>query len=75
MTEFEFREKVKRLAIIALFSDDELLEKLVLKGGNLLDVVFKVSARASLDVDLSTPGEFNLAELRARVSRALMYHF
>ncbi len=75
MTDFEFREKVKRLAIIALFSDDELLEKLVLKGGNLLDVVFGISARASLDVDLSTPGDFDLAELRERVSRALVTTF
>ena len=32
-------QKIKRLAIVAMFSDDDLLERLVLKGGNALDLV------------------------------------
>ena len=45
-------DRIKRLAIVAMFSDDGLMEKLVLKGGNLLDLVYGISTRASLDVDL-----------------------
>lgn len=30
-----------------------LLEKLVLKGGNALSLVYSISTRASLDIDLS----------------------
>ena len=30
----EFLEKLKKLAIIAMVTDDYLMEKLVLKGGN-----------------------------------------
>lgn len=32
-------EKIKRLAITAMFSDDELLDKLVLKGGNAMALI------------------------------------
>ena len=30
----------------------------MLKGGNLLDIVFQVSTRASIDLDFSIEGEF-----------------
>ncbi len=33
---------IRRLVIVALFSDDELMEKLVLKGGNALDVIYNI---------------------------------
>ena len=56
--EFELREKIKKLVIIAMFSDNVLMERLVLKGGNALDLIHRVSARASVDVDLSIDGDF-----------------
>ncbi len=56
-------EKIKKLAIIAMFSDDDLMEKLVLKGGNALDIVHKVALRASVDLDFSIENEFNEQEL------------
>ena len=40
MDNLEFLEQVKKLVIIAMFSDDDLMERLVLKGGNLLDIVY-----------------------------------
>jgi len=46
-------EEIKRLVIIAMFSDDDLMDRFVLKGGNALDLAYKVSTRASMDVDLS----------------------
>jgi len=75
MAAYTFLERVKRLVVIALFSDDELMEKLVLKGGNLLDIVYGISARASVDVDFSTSGDFDLADLTKRVSNALSTTF
>ena len=51
MDRLEFLEHIKRLTIIAMFSDGDLMERLVLKGGNLLDIVHRVSTRASIDAD------------------------
>jgi hypothetical protein len=45
---------VIRCAIIAaLFSDDELYDHLVLKGGNALRLIYKLQERTSLDIDFS----------------------
>jgi hypothetical protein len=72
--ELEWREKIKKLVIIAMFSDDVLMERLVLKGGNALDLIHHVSARASVDVDLSIEGDFTSEErvaLHGRIEKAL----
>lgn len=45
--------RIKRIALIALFSDDELMQTLVLKGGNALDLVYEIDGRSSLDLDFS----------------------
>ncbi len=72
MADPNFLRRIKELVIVAIFSDDEFLNRLVLKGGNLLDVVYGLSARASVDVDFSMEDEFeNIEELRHRVHRAL----
>ncbi len=69
-------DRIKRLAIVAMFSDDSLMEKLVLKGGNLLDLVYGISTRASLDVDLSIDGDLeSLDDLQQRVERAIKTTF
>ena len=46
-----------------MFSDDELMNRLVLKGGNAIDLIYKLSARASLDIDFSLESEFEEDEL------------
>ena len=51
--DFEKLEEIKKLAIISAFSDDELMDMLVLKGGNALDIVYKIANRASIDLDFS----------------------
>lgn len=67
---------VRRFAIIAMFSDDTLMEQLVLKGGNALALVYGVGARTSLDVDLSIDGDFkNLEDTRVRIFRSLRSRF
>lgn len=72
MERLEFLRDIKKLVIIAMFSDNELMERFVLKGGNLLDIVYQLSARASIDVDLSMSGEFeDVDKLRAKILKAL----
>jgi predicted nucleotidyltransferase component of viral defense system len=55
--------KIKKLAVIAMVSDDELLDQLVLKGGNAIDLIYKISSRSSIDLDFSMEHEFNSKEL------------
>lgn len=56
-------ERIKRLAIIAMVSNDYLMEQLVLKGGNAIDIVYQLSGRASIDLDYSMSTKFNGNEL------------
>jgi predicted nucleotidyltransferase component of viral defense system len=51
-------DEVRRRILIALFSDDDLMDALVLKGGNALAIVHRVGARASVDMDFSMPSAF-----------------
>lgn len=53
---------IRRLVIVAMFSDDVLFDKLVLKGGNAISLVYRYGARGSLDVDFSIDGDFDDAE-------------
>src|ERR1044072_830370 len=65
----EERERIKKLAVMAMFSDDELMETLVLKGGNALDLVYNVGTRASGDLDFSINRAFSPDELEEFPSR------
>jgi predicted nucleotidyltransferase component of viral defense system len=62
-------DEVRRRILVALFSDDELMDALVLKGGNALALVHKVGSRASLDMDFSVKNAF--AELEATKNRII----
>jgi predicted nucleotidyltransferase component of viral defense system len=65
-------EKIKRQIVLALFSDDTLMDILVLKGGNALNVIYKISDRASIDLDFSIHGDIDsLEEFAARVQKTL----
>lgn len=60
--------KIKRIAIIALASDDELVETLVLKGGNAIDLAYRpqndIVSRTSYDLDYSIDnGDFDEDEI------------
>ncbi len=46
-------ETIKMLTLRALVSDEELMYGLVLKGGNALELAYKITDRASKDVDFS----------------------
>ena len=71
-------KQIKKLAIIAMFSDDDLMDMLVLKGGNLLDIVYDVASRASVDLDFSMDGEFTPSQwssLSDRIEQRLQQTF
>jgi len=49
---------IRSLAIVALFAEDRLLEQLVLKGGNAINLIYGYGSRSSLDIDCSIDGDF-----------------
>ena len=71
-------DRLKRLAVVALFSDDELVGRLVLKGGNALSLAHNLATRASFDLDFSMEGQFERSEfpdLIERIERRLKQAF
>jgi hypothetical protein len=68
--------EIRRLTIVALFSDDQLFEQIVLKGGNALSLVYGLSTRTSLDLDFSIENDFvDLDDTRKRIFRAVKERF
>jgi len=53
---------IKQTAIIAMFADDDLMDVLVLKGGNAMDIVHQVNSRASIDLDFSMKADIDIDE-------------
>jgi hypothetical protein len=71
-------QQIKRLVVIAMFSDDELMERFVLKGGNAIDLAYQVGSRASVDIDLSMADDFrpeDLGAIRLRIEKNLLATF
>jgi hypothetical protein len=59
-----------------MFSDDVLMNTLVLKGGNALTIAHKLESRTSIDVDLSMPNDFDdIEDTEHRLSHALTDRF
>lgn len=58
-------QRIKRLVVIAMFSDDELMERFVLKGGNAIDLAYQLGWRASVDIDLSMADDFRPEDIGA----------
>ena len=55
--------ELRKLAIIAMVSDDDLFQRLVLKGGNAIDFIYHTAGRTSLDVDFSMEKDFRKNEI------------
>jgi predicted nucleotidyltransferase component of viral defense system len=73
-------QEIKRLVIIALASDDQLMETLVLKGGNAIELLQKESgrlSRASYDLDFSMADDFDdeLEEIKGRIEKTITQTF
>lgn len=70
--------KIRKLAIIALFADDILMETFVLKGGNAINLIYGISDRSSIDIDVSMANDFNpedLENVKTRLENSLTHTF
>ena len=55
-----------------MFSDDVLFDRIVLKGGNAISLVYGLGSRSSIDVDFSIQGDLEeIADVEARIYKAL----
>lgn len=69
-------DQIRTTAIIAICSDDYLFDRLVLKGGNALRLVYGISHRTSLDLDFSMESDFeDLGEAEKHLLSALEKNF
>lgn len=70
-------DQIKRLGIAAMFSDDELMDQLVLKGGNAMAIIHKLTSRESVDLDFSMRDDFRdgTAAVQRRIEAALQRTF
>ena len=51
--------QIKKTVIKALFADEYLMDRLVLKGGTCLELAYKLHHRASKDIDFSIDDDFS----------------
>ena len=69
-------DEIRRHTLVALFSDDALLEELVLKGGNAISLIYGFGNRASLDLDFSLENDFaDVGDAERRIFKALEQRF
>jgi len=50
---YDLIRKVKKIVLVSVYNDDKLAEYLTLKGGTLLNMVWGVTDRPSVDIDFS----------------------
>ncbi len=60
--DLELIGQIKRIAVLAMVSDDNLMETLIFKGGSAIDMIYDVSGRGSLDLDYSMAESLNEEE-------------
>lgn len=60
--------EIKRLTLQAMMRDDLLMQGLVLKGGNALQLAYDITNRGSIDIDFSMENEFKEQDFE-RLSR------
>lgn len=77
MEQTDLLRELKKLVVVAMFSDDEFFDELVLKGGNAMDLIHRLSSRASVDLDFSMQHDFvaGLDIFRHKIERALVKTF
>jgi len=71
----EHIDKIKKIALIAIYSDDDLMDLFVLKGGSAIDIIYgDDSGRASIDLDFSLEKDFEkdrMSELVKKIEDSL----
>ncbi|NBD28379.1 nucleotidyl transferase AbiEii/AbiGii toxin family protein [Paenibacillus glycinis] len=62
-------DDVKKLAIVSLFYDDELVDRFTVKGGTAINVFFGYNDRTSMDIDVSMSDDFSPDEMQHIASK------
>lgn len=76
MVDLQTIDRIKKLTIISLVQDDELMESLVLKGGNAISMGYGLGNRASYDLDFSLEEDFeDILEIQARLEKSIAEGF
>lgn len=52
-------DEIKKITLKALMADEVLMQGLVLKGGNALQLAYDITNRGSIDIDFSMQNEFS----------------
>lgn len=68
-------QNIKKLAIIALFTDDDLMHDFVLKGGTALELAYDLNDRASIDIDVSMSNDFDLDVISPKLKKIFIDTF
>ena len=68
-------EVIKRVAIVSMFADDELMDLLVLKGGNAMDIIHQANSRASVDLDFSMEKDLDYEAVQPKIERTIRATF
>jgi len=71
-------KEIRKLTIIALFSDDLLMNIFVLKGGSALNFAYNIDLRESIDIDISMSEDFNenqLEIIKTKLEKTLIQTF
>lgn len=68
-------KKIKTTTVISIFSDDDLLDLFVLKGGNAMDLIHQVSSRSSVDLDFSMRNNLDIELVKPKIIEALVSGF
>lgn len=66
--------EIRKLVIISMFAEDDLMETFVLKGGTAIELGYKVDSRSSVDVDLSMSEDIPPTELettKAKIKKSI----
>jgi predicted nucleotidyltransferase component of viral defense system len=68
----EVLDKIRSATITAVFSVDSIYNRLALKGGNALRLIYEVQDRSSLDLDFSLEGDLpDFDQVREELIRSL----
>ncbi len=69
-------DEIRKIVIIALFSDDDLMDQFVLKGGNAINIIYGLNSRSSQDIDISIPSDFKEIEvIKSKLKSTLISTF
>ena len=66
------KNKIRKLIIIGIFSEDIVLEHFALKGGNALAIGHNINERASMDIDVSMKDDINSLEISRETLKTML---